>query len=663
MKQSDFYSVRNHFVFDRERSQTFDDSWFFQYLHTNEKWGEEAKVFVIIDKEKICFKLEAVGDITQTQTQTKLYDLLVVPKNIEHRSFLGVEAELVRQKGIIKELLLNFIEDLYVHQYFKETGNTQELKSALENVPLIKGAVCAFLFKHYRKKCVPNSTDERWKRDYWRERFEDAYLNYSRFLSEPQNERLFQRGGWFFNSSKKGKDIDSRLYNLERHFLKVEQRLEASKNLFSEPKNITHILKRYGVFDVLRLSFPRWLYCSYVWSLCLLVGLIVCDVAVFNLEGNVVADYAWLVDRALLVVTIVFVIVSICIGVISLFKSQFKSKIFPGIFLPRLMIAIFSGWLVFFTAEDLLKVDLNINATLLLFMAFIILTITFVFMVFEMRNYAPAMSRSNVAMRSGLVIGLAFVASYSIGFWVMTHLNQKFMMLNSPFVNLSEFKFAFDKREQDYKDIIDNLKKRKQDFNNVRMKESCDNYTVVDKTLSIATVKFDLQDKQILSKIKVLADYDSKLEEEVGKFNLQLNLLKEQRLNYQFYQLSKRLANGSIHPLAEMFLPEPLRQLRVWADNPDKAVGCQEFDHLDIANNLERQLSSLKSPNEYMQEYIREGGEIVINRQRYRAKIYDFFGQDYVTFPNMLLSRALLAMFVGIFLQLIIQEKTITEPI
>lgn len=80
------------------------------------------------------------------------------------------------------------------------------------------------------------------------------------------------------------------------------------------------------------------------------------------------------------------------------------------------------------------------------------------------------------------------------------------------------------------------------------------------------------------------------------------------------------------------------------------------------------QASSKIDPQDYISSITKEdrGYFDVKGRKAYYKKYKISFFKEFKTdtiFVNMLAFRALLAMFVGIFLNLIMQDKTITEPI
>lgn len=675
MKPFDFLSVRNHFVYDKERSQTVIGNYFFCYLHSSDikrkKEEKDIQFYVIIEENDITFKSE----ITNNSNQIQLHNLLVVPKNVEHHSFLEIETQIIRQKvedknrkkskynlkGTFEQFLYDFIEDLYVHKYFKDCGNTQAIRSALEHIPLIRGIIHKFLFEYHYQECIKIKRKKDWKLPYKRERFEGAYLNYSKFLSQTQNERLFQTGGWFVPTSKERpyKDIDSELYNAEHRFLKIEKKLETDNFLFSESVNIKHILKRYGIADVLKITLPKWMLSTFLCLLILLIGFILGDIIVFNYNSgnlNRQEQLESFFEYGLTIISSLFLIFTLLIAILAFLKH--KLKVIPGIFLPRLIIAIVSGWVVFFTAEELLKIDIDISGWLLLALSVFIFTINIIFMVFEINNYAPAMDWRKILKRSLVVTGLAFVVSYTFGFWTMTHVNEKFFSIANPYVDESVFKKVFEEREKYFTTVINKIHETEKKFDESLSKSFDENLSKKNKdySVNIKELKFIPIDS-ILSN-QDIKKYDSLVKSKVDILNKRI---KEQKSNLD------NLNNKDI----EQIYPAKKGHIIVCHKSKIDSLIFKNFNN-SISNKLNEEIGKnpLKSSNHYLLEYLANSQNAKINRQDIYAKTYDFEKMGvcigikrHTTFPNMLLARALVAMFIGIFLQLIIQDKTITEPI
>ncbi len=641
MKPLDFHSVGKYFAYDRERSNVIENTYFFQYLGgfnsmSKGKLFDDGTVYVIISDNDISFKLEAFEEMKNQKKQLLLVDLLTIPHNRDHHSFLDIESQLIREKrkdvkrckknkrseklnGTFEQVLYHFIEDLYIYQYFKECGNIQSIKSAFEYVPLLQAIIYKYVFDESYSKLDKHKKNRKskWIIEPKLALFEDAYLQYSVLLSNHKNERLYRRGGWFLydKSAEKYNDIDTQLYQLEKKFIKIKNKYCDTESIFDEPHNFGTILKRYGITHLMELTISKKLKYVFVGLLTLLIDFILVDIVTFNLyKEGVPENLKNFLDRGLKIFSILWLLYAILLPILFYIRGYGKYilKLIPGIFLPRLMIAIISGWLVFFSAEELLKIDLNIGTGILLLISISILVLTIVFMIFEINNYAPAMKFRNIFYRSLVVCGLAFVVSYTFGFYTMSYINKKLMSIDSFVVNEADFFEDYGKREKEHRVWLkqaDSIKRILQSNKELDKKN---------------TISFTKLKSISLSKIQLFKKHDSTLIAHI------------------------KILNDSIKSF-------------------DKTKKEREALIL-LCNDVNDAQNDVKSENYYFYQHLEKGKKANVNKQYLYPRVYDIYvplnGKvKIVSFPNMLLTRALLAMFLGIFLQLVIQDKTITEPI
>ncbi len=709
----DSHSVRRYFIYDANRSSVVAGTYFFKYLgFPNFPEDQEKKnkldsenIYIILEPYRIILKQEILSYNDKKELiSSKLENLLVVPMDTAHSNFAEIETLLIRQKekdirfekqrNIKSEeqneesdkctfelVLHHFIEDLYVNKYFKEYGDIQKIKSALEHIPLLQGIIRKFLFDHYRAYFVNTKgkiefleTDIR--TEYKKDCLEEAYLNYSRFLSQLENEKFFIKGGWFNNRSTN--NIDTELKYIESEYLKI---YESSNNKpssdFSLPlKNTKLILKRYGILGVLRLTLPnsRWVF-PFTVILPVVVFLILIDILIFNLPSTQKGEYIWLADLVnclLSIFVVLFLVYTICV-LVYLWRYEYKRGIFPGIFLPRLTIAIIAGWITFITAENLFKIDMDIDGLLLLAVTIFIFSVTITFMVFEIRNYAPTMTKGKAFRRSLVVTGLAFVISYTFGFWVMSHINEKYMSIDNFMVKESRFIKEFQRREEFYYDILKELRTKQNVLNN-----------------SIIALEDKLNEEGIGSfSINSQRRYITRDIPNIDPINYQNNpihfyldsIYSLRKVDSIFKEEANKLDN-IIHHYNELI--KKIREYNTKSDSqPIIASGIFTINKIEAKNNLkgklivypelngnfdqlQNTLDTLKSGYFYFAIHLNKNPEIQVNEKKIYSKTYFAnipFLKKEAAFPNMLLTRALLAMFIGIVLQLVIQDKTITEPI
>lgn len=688
MSVEHLYSTGNHFGHDADRSRA--GTYFYRYRHDyalegaqkekenelQENEGETQKkeddnkkkesIYVIFEPFEITFKRESVKE-EKGIFITELQDLLVIPLNTQHNSFLELESQLIRLKrqddkdarhkkrdgkSTFATLLNHFIEDLYVNKYFKEFGNTQEIKSALEHVPVLQGIVYKCLFDYYAQ------TYDKLKRKDLRigfayEHFEDAYLNYSKFLTHPQNEKLFIKGAWFVSlKNSHTENIDEELFRVEAQYLDIQQKSEKQDSLFQYPINLKKIIKRYGIDDILKLAISKEASNIFIILLSSVIFFILADALIFNIDIDRSQDHIRLknfIDYGMITCGILFVVFTFFVGIYLVCK--YKMRIIPAIFLPRMVVAIISGWLIFMSAEELLKIDIDIGSWLLFIVGMVILLLTITFMVFEVNNYAPAMIFPTVLRRALVVTGLAFLVSYSFGFWVMSYVGQKFISIDSFVVDESDFTKEFSKQVIHFQTNLD--------FCISKQNEIYENIENINNKSKLNIRKVD--------SIKLDNSYSNTTLSEIDDFNKikkEINLFKED-LNLLISNYATLLQEIDKNPKKDTLIKTEFLTLNFHKDeNTFKVLFSEKWDKNKV-NSIENHIDNLKSTNDYFIKYIANNPEFRVNEKNISTKKHNipFIKEDFITFPNMLLTRALLAMFIGVFLQLIIQDKSITEPL
>ncbi len=115
---------------------------------------------------------------------------------------------------------------------------------------------------------------------------------------------------------------------------------------------------------------------------------------------------------------------------------------FPVIFLPRLSIAIFSGWVIFISAEEILKVDVSIDPTTVIFISIILIAILIAFLYAEIKSILRKFSDIIILKRVVQVIGISFLISYSIGFFVMSYISERFLSVDSFMASENQVKLS-----------------------------------------------------------------------------------------------------------------------------------------------------------------------------------------------------------------------------
>ncbi len=561
----------------------------------------ESKSRILVLFEKYDISIKKITDQTSQKPEKpdELKDFLIIPLNTNYTSFANIENQLCRKKNdpvgtqtTYEDFLRCFIIDLYINNVFRSCGDVLSIKAALEYVPLINGIIYSVLYDYHNENLEgwPLSVEKN------SHQFEDVYLNYSRFLANPENERLFLQNGWFAEgeSHKRKSDLDTHIFRVEKKYLDY---VTKNKKNSGEKKllNTRNILKRYGVLDVLRLTVSKGIAIAFLFAAASVVFFILFDIVHYNYHQpdhmeRLNGFWCRFAEYGLFGSVLFFSLVSLIVLAQLIWKFRFK--IIPAIFLPRLVIAIISGWVLFLTGEELMKIDLDISGRVLFWLFTGVTSITVIFMAFETNNFAPAMGWKKVFGRSLLVCAIGFIVSYAFGFWIMSYVTKQFMSIDNYLTNQTEIKQKFDNR-----------------------------------IFYVDTFVIALNNKPTVEKRNYFAGFELK-EDSV--------LIVDSASRMKLDQMAKSVADTAV----------------------DLNRTIAEFSNLAYTSYIS------KSGEDLFWKQLTSFPQFRANKTKYYARTYSWPVVGTVTtFPNMLLARALLALFIGIFFQLIIQDKSITEPI
>ena len=653
------------------------DYFFYQY--------EDSINYVIVEPGELTFKIYDDSELViQNEEVFKIPLANNTKANSYYESFL-VQLSSDENYKLFSKIFKCFIIDLYFNDSFKECGRIHLVKLALESIPLIQGIIDKTLFYH-TVKLANNSYVPEQNRDLcgtikdrlsviqkgknnlqisFRKVHEKKiyyyYANWLTFLSNSFNERYFNEENKWFQ-----KNLDSELILLKKQYYSASRILGMGKEPMRTANKFSSLMiKRYGTFEAMSLSKGKITGCLMKWiSIILLFTtaiLIIGDVLFYNINPSN-DSIMFFFDGTK---NIPFVFWMDVVWSVFLSFVYFKHQLFPAIFLPRLIIAIISGWLLFISAEELLKIDYNIGYVGVTITSVIGMLLLFVFMLNEMRDYAPSMNGGRILIRSLHVILIAFVISFFFGFFVMNSINKKFISIDNFLVKESGIvksqemsSVVFIELEPIYENLdyllndLDSLVLR--DFvissDKLALKDSIHNNTHTlksDKTFqnlkSNKLSEIHETRRKIRSLVENLPEIDSelmkKLDEDVKGLNMLIN------------SISKMNKIAYLRALSNII--ETIQNLKQSCNNSISKIKDQRLGMIGADNNKEM-IDNLV-------------GGIKVKGNPIRAQVYTinfyFDTLDITSFPNMIFLRSVLAMFIGVFLQLIIQDKSITEPI
>lgn len=458
------YSDIKHYIHLRRSTSDVEGSYLYEYIFDNLKNpGRYDRIRLSVDGNDISIKyLYYEGSFNE---KLIIESLISIPINTGYSSFAKAENTLNRLKNkiiteikdkngtfqiLFKHILYRFILDLYVYNGLKNYPEINILKSSLESIPLLKLIILKELNDYYFE-AFNNRKEKNIFRNIDFDNFYDNYLNLSRFLANPQNERLFYKGGWVVRNkdSQSRHELDTQLTNLEARYLVAEKfiRLKSSKRKNNrsnpiEPANVKNIIKRYGVIDVLTLSSKKWWSQFLIFSIILLLASILFNIGIFDFvttQKDITKfsenKYLKFSNNLFIYSSILFAAISIVSGIMA--YKKFKFSAIPALYLPRMIVAVLSGWIMLLTAEELIKLDIGLRSLPLTVSAVFILLVTLIFMAFEIHNYAPNMRLGRVVRRTLMISALSFIVSYFFGFLVLGEVNKQFLSIGHPIIENS----------------------------------------------------------------------------------------------------------------------------------------------------------------------------------------------------------------------------------
>ncbi len=287
---------------------------------------------------------------------------------------------------------------------------------------------------------------------------------------------------------------------------------------------------------------------------------------------------------------------------VLLYRRMFLPII--GAMLPRLLMATASSWLFFTTTEELWKSDFDLKLNEI-FWIFILLLLPIVsFMAVEIRNQAPDIPSTALGGRISQVLLIGLIYSFIIGLF-FTNLTGEKILVRSGY--LTEF----------YKKNL--------------------NSGLFDSKKKVVTTALALG---------LMNGSDETLVNYMGKEELQKEMMEKQ---WMINQNSEKFDNITF--LAKLaYMDDKVNPIDDYADNKWieiilKADPAGAYDKLSLFTY------SLFSKNIQL---------------KYDVPVVLWPGQSagmVVVFPGMLIFRAVFALFMGIFVQLIFEDKPITEPL
>jgi len=411
---------------------------------------------------------------------------------------------------------------------------------------------------------------------------------------------------------------------------------------------ITPIICIILAYSIYRNYFKYYYKCSLISISIFISGSILLTVTLFSVFYYINLKYfpftAWGFLFSLIIALWV-------LNVTKLKHTQWVNSYFSfgtHLFLPRLFAAIFAAWITISFSEDLFRAFFDSN--IYIFVSLGLLIAIFLFVSNEIGRTVPYIQGKQRLRRTVALLLIAFFYSYSIGFVVTGITGEKYLE-RSGFIR-EFYENEFEKRnykvkdgamvfviESFHNDFINNFDPTFSDsLKDISVRISNDtNYVGLVNGLTNHEIKFDSIHFSDSPERKVFSALTLQL---INQLDIMSRYTHSWKSNHQV--LKHNMAD-SLKLLSEKYRSIDSNLLLTNEENKQDIL--QKF--LAIANNDVLYKRSLKY--------------VLINKSQPILKEVKFFNQSFFILPNFLLQFTFIVMFIGIFIQLIFEQKRITE--
>lgn len=695
-----WFSYENVFEKSKVLQEKFEDF----YIYSFKTKLDKSNLEVIIEPTEITFKeIIYIENKDINNVEPTYNDILKIPFSLSENLIRELEYSIISAKSNknnsnqnkknqstkiqnennsevneFEQLLISFLIELFLHNGFKECGRSDEIKALIDSIPLLSGLRHKYSFEYYYKSLVNKDKDDhKLNNEFLIEsfsKFKQHYHSYCIFLTNRKNEKYFYGTYNWYNRS-----VDNELKIIIQNkkdrlakFNNNNENLNLYKDSFNEADRLASDfwLRRYGFIEVINNLLynkdePKKKKRLLIIA-CLVPFFFVLSLVLFIIDNKITVNKVPVQSETIYLLQILgrlfFFLGFAFTFIISIliFKAYQKVKnlqLIPNIFLPRLTVALISGWIVFLTAEELLKININLGVLPTAISITLISIVLYFFMLSEISDYAPSLrqEKSNdrniiLNVRVLIIISIAFCYSFIFGTIISSHVNKKFLSMENSIVNSTTLATKAERIVAEFREM-----REKDKYNDAFVHEN-----FLDKI------------EYVENKYKIsIVDYQ-KLNELVKKFNAKLTANKTMNPEY-INNMTKHIdvfKNTLVQRFSDCDGSETIdikTDLKTFKNDIHKNHTERQIQYMDKLATLKDEYKYNNS-EEFISEVVKTGVEIPGASSNDKPKLLkatavSFLGCELLVFPEMLLINTFLSMFLGIFIQLIIQEKSITEPI
>lgn len=593
--------------------------------------------------------------------------------------------------GMLRKLFLDFLYDLEHTSVFKNAYNYEAIYIALNENFLFR-AIKSKAEYYYQRKMVSApreegdtpfdvadreilmadhyvETERRWVETITDHRSEATFHMANGWLLDAEQEMNAVYESDVLSFYKKSKRIEPKSeYKTLRcsdfikriRFSKSEPTADVKYNkkcVESSKESIVDTAKAASNWYIHKYSFSGTLRIWYGKSYWIRTTIFVIAIALLILS---IASPSWIgQSNGLSIAVGVMVLLSLW-RIISLSKDRLKRVGSINLLMPRLFAAITTAWFTLAIGEDVFK---GFFDTIHSYWASgALLLVTFFFVAYEIGKINPFISLRKIVGRSFALIGVAFIYSFIAGLLVVHFFGSRYLersdyidefYANEVFIETPNYIIAADSVQSYVHNHFYGLiaKYDKTLMNSIKTKDiefvDIDSQCVIDYLSKSLNVQINNKSYPVKYGVTV------KL---LSIFNAQDSILNDSDMIKELHQ----------HMIEGSLLSHRVAKVKCFVDSikgkttiaiSDKDLSNIHFDSIIVDKGWREMLKSIDNNTVYREAL----KHLVPSSSERQAVVSEYIGIN--IFRELLLQFTFFAMFIGIFLQLIFEEKPVTEPI
>ncbi len=584
---------------------------------------------------------------------------------------------------------LDFLFDFFHSDIFVSHPNYQDIKEKLLQNVIISGIYdkCEYYYwiaKHNELVNQNQDLQNFQQKGHYKEaliQLAEAESKWIEKIIDPQYLSLFSIDiPWFFDSETELKhathqDIKTPSgLDWKGYITKIVQADQGKKNIFSrfriEHQKLkigitTFWVRRYNIFESVHYNFSikkRDLIIFSIFSF-ILTAILWCTA-----EKTLTIEYfLFHVIGVLLycgVLGAILTIAPIVLFVLQLFKNTDFNRSLISTFLPRMQLGIISGWLIFATSGDLWKINYDITLFSVGILSIPLFLLSLYYINNEVQREAPDLPPKYIFARSFFILITGFTISMCIGLFLMSFEGQKMIQ------RIPEIKQKYKLGE------INKFKKSEYQF-----EDQLDKYNRLHQ-LTIGYLDDHSSDKVDQQYVDLISDAFATTTHFSDIASIPSDRLRAFRNRFQKLDSTQQQIKGlksHLIPSAEKAWKEKEQELILDIQQElFTAITITDDSLSKVDSNLIELHAHMENEEKCFDNFVSKGSTEICNRNSIHKPYYVFrvtlsfplrlpfiiwFSFSFIIYPILLFFNAVLALFVGLFVQLLLQQKNITDPI